>query len=383
MQPSGVNGGLQTYIEWLMPWLVAHHRHEFSWLALGGPRNVSLVSSLLGVGDAVCVTAARDEVWRSGGHGPTIVASSMPLPLLAQKTGVKALYAPLGPLPWEEQSIPSITLVADMLHRELPETLKPEIVAHRELYLAPTIRNATLIQCISRSAEDRLHHHYPGTRGRTFVTYLPIQSRLLQTSAMKSNPAVPACRYFFYPANFWPHKNHRLLIRAFHEYVLNAGETAWDLVLCGSDYDGNMQNIRELTGSLDLGKKVHLPGYVDDVTLTELWRQASALIFPSLHEGFGIPLLEAMAVGIPVLSADAYSLPEVAGDAAIYLDPRDPAQMAARMLEFAANQDLRETLIQKGHARLSAFDPAAETVKLVEAFRSLLSVKRKTLPSIA
>jgi glycosyltransferase involved in cell wall biosynthesis len=264
--------------------------------------------------------------------------------------------------------VPSIALVADMLHRELPEYLKPEVVVHRENYLSPIIRDATLIQCISLSAENRLQHHYPETRGKTFVTYLPIQSRLQNVPLTAEQLTVPHKKYFLYPANFWPHKNHRLLLTAFRDFVLHAGAAAWDLVLCGSDYDGNAGQISELADSMSLGGRVHLPGYVDEAMLARLWRQASALIFPSLHEGFGIPLLEAMSMDIPVLSANGYSLPEVAGDAALFFDPRDASQITARMLEIMSDEDLRQSLIKRGRARLQVFDEKVEGAKLVDAF---------------
>lgn len=373
LEPSGVNGGLQTYVEWLLPWLVAHHRNDFTFLALAGLHNAALVSTLLGSDDAVCVMATRDAVWRTGREAATVVSTSISPRKLAEEMRVDALYAPLGPLPFADPQIPSIALVADMLHRELPEYLKPEIVIHRENYLSPIIRDATLIQCISLSAEDRLQHHYPETQGRTFVTYLPVQSRLQKTPISADSLAVPQNRYFLYPANFWPHKNHRLLLTAFQDYVLKAGAAAWDLVLCGSDYDGNLREIQELANGLGLGGRIHLPGYVDEATLATLWRQASALIFPSLHEGFGIPLLEAMSVDIPVLSANGYSLPEVAGDAALYFDPRDASQITARMLQINFHEEIQHDLIQRGRSRLHAFDAAAESAKLVEAFQRILS----------
>lgn len=378
MEPSGVNGGLQTYIEWQLPWLAAHHRAQFSFLALAGLHNVALVSSLLGTGDVVCVAAPQDAIWQSGGQDPTIVASSMTPKALLQKIHVDALYAPLGPLPFEKPSIPSVALVADMLHRELPETLKPEVVAHRERYLTPTIRDATLIQCISRSAQERLEHHYPEISGRTFVTYLPVQSRLQQGPTENHNPLIPSRPYFFYPANFWPHKNHRLLVNAYHAYVCEAGDTAWDLVLSGSDYDGNLRQMRDLAASVGLSGKILFPGYVNEITLAALWKHASALVFPSLHEGFGIPLLEAMAAGLPILSANGYSLPEVAGDAALYFDPRDASQMTARMLDITSRPELRATLTQKGRVRLRSFDAEAESVKLVAAFCRILAPHTKS-----
>ena len=103
---------------------------------------------------------------------------------------------------------------------------------------------------------------------------------------------------------------------------------------------------------------------MSDAGLAELWREAGALVFPSLHEGFGIPLLEAMRHRVPILCGPDYSLNEIAGDAALYFNPRKPIQIAARMKELAQNPDVAERLRTAGTERLARFraDDEAELV---------------------
>jgi glycosyltransferase involved in cell wall biosynthesis len=115
--------------------------------------------------------------------------------------------------------------------------------------------------------------------------------------------------------------------------------------------------------SLGLSESVVRTGYVDDQTRTAILRSAVAVAYPSLYEGFGLPLLEAFAVGTPVLTAANSSLVEVAGDAAICVDPRDPASIAAGLLQMRDPQ-VAETLREKGRARLEQFDPAVSRERL-------------------
>jgi glycosyltransferase involved in cell wall biosynthesis len=96
-------------------------------------------------------------------------------------------------------------------------------------------------------------------------------------------------------------------------------------------------------------------GYVNADTKAKLYRSAHALAFPSLNEGFGIPILEAMSVGLPVLTSDCSSMPEVAGDAAVLVDPTDTDSIAAGLGRVIEDEELRSVLRQRGLARAAEF----------------------------
>jgi glycosyltransferase involved in cell wall biosynthesis len=110
---------------------------------------------------------------------------------------------------------------------------------------------------------------------------------------------------------------------------------------------------------LGVSEHICLPGYVSTDELTVLYQSARALIFPSLYEGFGMPVLEAMANGVPVLCSNMTSLPEVAGDAALFFDPRSPKSIAQAIETILnASSQQKQDLIQKGHARVKFFGDA-------------------------
>jgi glycosyltransferase involved in cell wall biosynthesis len=104
-----------------------------------------------------------------------------------------------------------------------------------------------------------------------------------------------------------------------------------------------------------LDEAVIFTGFVEDEDLPALYRGAQLFVFPSLYEGFGLPILEAMASGIPVITSTTASMPEVAGDAAVLVDPRDPEAIAEAMARVLAEERLRQALIQKGLARARRF----------------------------
>jgi glycosyltransferase involved in cell wall biosynthesis len=113
--------------------------------------------------------------------------------------------------------------------------------------------------------------------------------------------------------------------------------------------------LRARVQALGLEADVRFPAWVSDEELEGLWSIASASVFPSLYEGFGLPVLEAMARGVPVACSDASSLPEVAGDAALLFDPRDETAIAAALVRLLNDRELVERLRERGLARSLEF----------------------------
>lgn len=128
----------------------------------------------------------------------------------------------------------------------------------------------------------------------------------------------------------------------------------WKLVLAGSDGFGAAA-IHQRIAASPARERILTPGYVPPHELGALYGRASVFAFPSLDEGFGMPVLEAMAAGTPVLTSNRSALPEVAGDAALLVDPLDPESIAAGLRELTGNEDLRAELARKGKARAELF----------------------------
>ncbi len=126
------------------------------------------------------------------------------------------------------------------------------------------------------------------------------------------------------------------------------------LVLSGGNGYGS-EAIHEFIRTEGLGERVKLLGYIDEAQLARLYQAASVFLFPSLEEGFGIPVLEAMANGVPVVTSNISSMPEVGGEAALYVNPQDPADIAQGVVQAVEDSALRAALVQKGLVRASEF----------------------------
>ena len=180
-----------------------------------------------------------------------------------------------------------------------------------------------------------------------------MSATVLETGILKRLDLVSG-GYFIYPANFWPHKNHDRLLTAFDTATRSGLSESIKLVCTGAP--GSRQtDPRDLAKSHGLDGRICFPGYLPDSELATLMAHATGLIFPSLYEGFGLPIIEAMAVGVPVACSHGTALPKIAGNAAVLFDPTSTPQIAAAMLSLAQDEKMRNRLIQEGSARAREF----------------------------
>jgi glycosyltransferase involved in cell wall biosynthesis len=158
--------------------------------------------------------------------------------------------------------------------------------------------------------------------------------------------------YILYTGIYKLRKNHAGLLHAFR--ALSASGVKAQLVIAGPMNEGERE-LRRLSTILEVERKVVFTGFVPEADLPSLYSGARVYACPSLYEGFGFTILEAMACGVPVVSSAETSLPEVAGDAALFADPRDPQEFAAALRRAFADEDLRRRLIDKGFANHGRF----------------------------
>lgn len=345
MRPGGANGGVKPLVFSFLEEIARARGERFRFLYVA---QEELVPELRGF--------ARPT--------DTIVSSD------GAKLDFDVLYAPFGRSEIMRAGVPTVSLIVDLLHRDLPAALPVEEVNYRHAWFTQVAHDAAFFQCISHYTAARLQHHYGVDPRRCVVTHVAVQARLMETAGQRNlieedSPASPRPPYFFYPANSWPHKNHEALFEAFRRYRGAQGE--WSLVLTGHP-DERMRWLAERAAALGLGESVTFLGHVKEDQFSDIWRYAGALVYPSLHEGFGIPLLEAMAFGVPVIAANTTSLPEVGGDSCVYVDPRNVPAMAAAMAEVATNAALRADLVRRGEQRLREYSLEREAARLADCF---------------
>jgi len=173
--------------------------------------------------------------------------------------------------------------------------------------------------------------------------------------------------YILFVGRNEPHKNLKSLILAYNYLPANLKQK-YKLLLVGKEDERYKPELRYLVQRLGLESNVIFAGYVDDAELPYIYSGASLFVLPSLYEGFGIPILEAMACGIPVTCSNSSSLPEVGSDAAIYFNPRDYRDISEKMEKVLTDNILRYSLIEKGLLQVKNFTWFNAANSLLECF---------------
>jgi glycosyltransferase involved in cell wall biosynthesis len=186
--------------------------------------------------------------------------------------------------------------------------------------------------------------------GSVFDAYTGPSAEARQATRQKYNLSD---QFFFYPAVTWPHKNHEVILRALHRLKRDHGRKV-AVYFTGASTEFR-KKLDETARELNIFEQVHYLGFVTPEELQSIFSAATAMVFPSKFEGFGLPILEAFHAQLPVLSSTASVLPEVANDGALYFDPDSPAELAELMIQMLDDPGLRKTLIDQGAAQLSRF----------------------------
>jgi len=178
-------------------------------------------------------------------------------------------------------------------------------------------------------------------------------------------------RFWIYPAKFWRHKNHNFLFAALSKRICELKHAGVKVLLTGGWTDSEFESIRKSVGDHGLQSTVLLLGFVSEQRLHVLISQAEYLIYPSLFEGFGIPILEAMVLGCPILTSDAGSIPEIAGSAGTYFDPLEIESLVDVIDSALTGGISREIQIQKGLEISKQFTWHNTVSKTLEGYRRL------------
>jgi glycosyltransferase involved in cell wall biosynthesis len=174
-----------------------------------------------------------------------------------------------------------------------------------------------------------------------------------KVSAFRSKYNLPA-KYWVYVAHYYPHKNHITLLQAYYKLITSSDFNPWPLVLRG-DRLSVSEEISDTIQKLNLTDYVMILPRLDESELSLLYAAAGAMVFPSVYEGGGIPILEAMACGCPILSSNLPSIKEYAGDSVSYFNARNTEELTASMKSFQSDDTLRDTLRQKGLVQSSKY----------------------------
>lgn len=333
---------------------------------------------LVYAGPSAIAELRRTEAWAEGatlrstpvpvGSVPVRVGAELTwLPTQARRDGVQLLHS-LGNTAPARLQVPSVMTIHDLHYHRFPDIQDRQTRVGLQILVRTAARHSKRIICPSRaSKEDVVEilgidpervHVIPHGPGR------PAAAPLAEDE-LRSRHRLGAAPLIFCPAVGFIYKNMARLLEAF---ALIAPDSDAILVQAGwPAREGDA--LRARADELGIGDRVRFLGWVDDATVESLYGASRLLVTPSIAEGFGLPVLEAMCRGLPVACSGISALPEVAGDAAETFDPYDERAIAAALMRLLEDRDRREELIARGRRQAACFSwerAARETLDVYE-----------------
>jgi glycosyltransferase involved in cell wall biosynthesis len=350
----GIAAGLSKLEDGDEQYLFLTEPEHDDWLRphLGGP--CRLLHSRRGRARRLVVAAARSVAERLPLIGSSFAVRRSDGTIEA--AGAEVVHFPIQDALITE--VPSIYQPHDLLHLHKPELFPAWQRRRRErVYRTHCERAESVIAMTSWGKRD-LEQSYglPPEKlavvpwGSVLWEYpTPTGSDLERISSRLSLPD----GFLLYPAQTWPHKNHERLLEALA--LIGKRDGLEIPLVCPGRQNRHFRRIRERAGELGVERTTRFPGFVSPLELRGLFALGRALVFPSLFEGWGLPVCEAFSAGLPVACSTATSLPDLAGDAALLFDPEDTAAIAEAVLRLWTDAELRADLVERGHERSELF----------------------------
>jgi glycosyltransferase involved in cell wall biosynthesis len=347
---------------------------------------VRSVSGLPGVTCGAAVAAADEIPPHSLGHATLV-------PLRTWNNWLRLVYAlPAASRKWQADILhvtyvgpffspcPLVVSVHDVSFRRYPAFFSPRDRLLFATLLPWTLRKASAVLTLSEHARQEIVELYPYVKNKTYVTLLAPSSLFHPLDQEESLAFVRrqyglASEFVLAVGNLQPRKNLLRLVKAFAAVCRQRPEA--QLAIVGKA-QWQSSAIYKAVQDLGLERSVIFTGYVPDDMLVQLYNAAKLFVYPSIYEGFGLPILEAMACGTPVITSTTSSMPEVAGQAALLVDPYLEEQMAQAISKVLDDVGLASSLSRAGLHRAQQFSWDRTAKQTLEAYRAVLESKRSS-----
>ena len=284
------------------------------------------------------------------------------LPIMATIDKVDLFWSPAHRLPrFLPKSIVSVVTIHDLVWKFAPETMRPLSQKLDAKLMPEAIKNADWIIAVSKWTAKDLIDEVPNAKRKTSIIYeapsLTYDSIIVKKSLNKN--------YLLFVGTLEPRKNLPRLLEAY-SFLPSHIKEKYSLNIVGGRGWGKV-NFESLIEHFKIKKYVKILGYLSDKDLAKTYQNASILVMPSLYEGFGLPLLEAMNAEVPVVTSNISSMPEIVGKAAILVDPYDVNSIKEGMIKVLTDLNLRSSLSKEGLKQSKNFSwkKAAEKTMLV------------------
>lgn len=295
------------------------------------------------------------------------------IPTLVKKYNIDVLhtqyYAPLV------KNCKLVVTIHDISYEHFPDYFsKVELIRNR-LWIWYSSKIANAILTVSEYSKKDISNRYSINQNKIFVTHLAaseiykkVDIKLVEETKEKFEINGD---YLLTVGNLQPRKNMIRLINSYVELKTNNQNFNLKLVIVGKKA-WKSDKIFERVNSANLNNEIILTDYVSNEELVSLYNGAQIFIYPSIFEGFGLPVIEAMACGTPVITSNVSSLPEVAGDSALLINPYDYNDITNKIIELYRNNELIENLKIKGEVRAKEFKWEETTLKILNVYRNLI-----------
>lgn len=278
------------------------------------------------------------------------------LPLALRRIGADLFVSPdgYGSL---TTGVPQCLVIHDLGFLHHPATYRKSHMAYYKRHLPRFVRKAAAIATVSQFSKKDIIDQYKVAEGKIDVVYSAAKDVFAPTPFEErqrvKDQYTGGREYFIYTGAIHPRKNLINLLKAFSQFKKRQ-QASWKLVLAGRLAWKNDEFLT-LLKTYKYRDDVVLTGYLPEDELVRLVGSAYALVYPSLFEGFGVPVLEAMKCGVPPLASRGTSMEEIGGEAALYFNPEDPADIADKLMLIYKDEHLRSELIRKGAEHVTQY----------------------------
>jgi len=301
--------------------------------------------------------------------------SKCKLPFLVRAENIDVFWGPAHSLPpFLPARVVRVVTIHDLVWKFAPSTMRPHSYLLERFQMPYSMKSADAVVVDSHATAVAVLDEF-GVDERK-VTVISPGAGMQQDNTLIDirNEQVVGQDYFLFVGTLEPRKNLSRLLRAYAKLSAHVKEQA-NLIIVGGKGWGKV-DVRAIVAELDLVKYVRILGYVDDSKLLDLYKNAKFLAMPSLYEGFGLPIIEAMIHGVPVLTSDNSSMPEVAGDAGILVDAKDVDSIKKGLETLITDEVFRMKLAQNAKPNAARFDWRRSAMELQLVFEDAVSERK-------
>ncbi|MFN4245433.1 MAG: glycosyltransferase family 4 protein [Brevinematia bacterium] len=327
--------GMGRYIQELLPHLFKYE--EFEWITKK-PRSIKGYRTL----------------WEH---------TILPITSLLEKADV--LFSPSNIVPFYlPKKIKLIVTVHDVRVKVFPETFSRSTRMYYDFIYSFLFKRANLIITVSEFSRSEILKYFPEAKNKIYVIPNGINTQKFKFLDL------PRKKQILLIGALAKHKNISVVLKAFQK-IYNT--IPHNLIIVGSKDSGMPQDeeMKQIMRQIP-SDRVIFTGRLSDDEVVNLYNESEVFVFPSLYEGFGLPVLEAMACGCPVIASNRASLPEVCGDAAIIFNPDDPDELSEKIFQLVQNDNVKETLRKKGFERIKLFSWESIAKQYIDLIKKVL-----------